>query len=730
LGTPPSSVVYVSLGGRRTRAAKQHAAELAGTGARVLLVVAKRPEWTNAEIAEGVTVHRLDAAEPRPALRAARRFLLGRRGPLADAGLLVVGDAEATPLADAARRRFADLEIRLAPTSDPDRRPAPADLAVVTPWYPCPNDPFAGAFVRAATAAVGEGAGRVATLHTENWFYSPKGVAGKLVGVSLGREIAHTGGAVVEDTAYGELTRVVTPQLTSANYAFWALAQVERLRAELPTGRIEAPLVHAHTGHYAGVVAAALARDDARLVVSEHATFLADVFAQRAARKLYGEMLARADRVLCVSRSLKKQIAETFPDHVEKIRIVPNPIDFDRFALRPEPPREPLKWLYVGRLLEHKGVRTLVDGFARIAADEPRATLTLVGSGNLERPLRKRIAELGLADRIVLRPAVGPEEVAGVIRDHDLLAHASRVETFGVTLVEAIATGTPVLAARSEGPAETLEGLDGVAGVLFPPTEDPAVVVEAYQRLRAEWANLDLPAARQRLRARYGREAVGEQLREVYRQVLAEPAAETVAGVRPSPAPAPAPGTDRVAVVAVDPGRTARVKRYIQGARERGFAVDLIAVDPTKWGPYDGDNGIRVYAIGEAEERRFTRRLERGLITTFPRWALGFSRARAQSLRSPVPEALAIHAQRVHRVLANGFDSKVYDRYYHVVRPRILWRITRRRVLPKLDLAHTRTVVVHGVPGITIGWGLARRDPAIAVSTDLSPPTEDACVHP
>ncbi len=725
-----SSIVYVVLGGRRASAARRYAADLAGSGARVLLVVPDQPEWADTGWADGVTVHRLAAAQPEAALPQARRLLLDRHGPLSHAELLVLGDPEATPLGYAARRRFRGLDVRLTPT-DGARRPAAADVAVVTPWYPSPNDAFAGAFVRAATEAVADGVGTVATLHTENWFSSPKGVAGKLRGVTLDREIRRTGGVTVEDTDLGELTRVVVPQVTSGTHASWAAAQIDRLRAALPTGRIEAPLVHAHTGHSGGVVAAALARDDARLVVSEHATFLDTVFARRAARVLYGQMLARADRVLCVSRSLRDQIADQFPDHAEKLSIVPNPVDFDRFALRREPPPAPLRWLYVGRMIEHKGVQTLLEAFAHVAAEEPAATLTLVGSGALERPLAARIAELGLAGRVTQRRAVPPEQVADVMREHDVLVHASMTETFGITMVEAVATGTPVLAARSDGPSETLDGLDGVAGVLFPPTEDPAVVVEAYRRLRDGWAALDLPAARERLRARYGRAAVGDRLREVYRQVLEGPPAEAVAETvhRTPPAP-PAPDAGRIAVVAVDRQRAGRVTRYVDAARERGYGIDLIAVDPSPYRRYDDDAGVRIFAIGDAEDRRLTRRLRRGVVSTGPRWALGFARARVRNLPSPLPEALVAHAQRGQRVLAARFDTGTDNRWYQFVRPRVLWRVTRRRVVPHLDLTRTRRVVVHGVPGVTTGWGLARRDPGIAVSTDLTPLDEEDRARP
>jgi glycogen(starch) synthase len=729
LSSPGPTVVYVSLGPRRLAAAQRHSADLAAGGDRVLLVVTDRPEFVDAEPVAGVTVHRLASGHLPATLRAARRLLLRANGPLAGARLLIAGDVEATPIADAARRRFGKLDIRLEPSVDPARRPAAADLAVVTPWYPSPNDPFAGAFVEAATATVADPDRRISILQNENWFYPGRDSAGSLLNVTVRREIQRSGGVVVTDTPIGELTRVVTPQTTKADYAGRARAQVAQLRAALPGGVIDAPLIHAHTGHYAGVVATELAREDARIIVTEHVTFLSEVLAQPAARKLYSRMVHRVDRLLCVGRALHDQLVTAYPSLTDKFLVVPNPVDFDRFEFRTQPPAEPLRLLYVGRMLEHKGVDTLLEAFAEIAREEPRATLTLVGSGPLEDRLRERIAELKLGDRVTQRPPVAPEHVGALMREHDVLVHASRVETFGMTIVEAVASGTPVLVAASEGPSETLEGLEGLAGVLFPVTEEPADIVTAYRSLRAAWGGLDLVTARKMLAGRYSREAVGAQLRAVYAEVMAEPQRVVEAAPEPERLPAPEPGADRIAVVAIEPPGNRNTRNFIKAARAQGYGVDLIALEPKRWPWYADDEGVKVYGVGSREDRRFSRRLERALVNTLPRRAIGFLRSRARRLASPKPEAVAMNVAETHRSFARSFEKRMYLPWYQIVRPRILGRIARRDVLPKLDQKRIRHVVVHGPLGTTIGWELAKRLPGTPVTTDLTPPGERAKVR-
>jgi glycosyltransferase involved in cell wall biosynthesis len=205
-----------------------------------------------------------------------------------------------------------------------------------------------------------------------------------------------------------------------------------------------------------------------------------------------------------------------------------------RFAVRADPPAEPLRWLYLGRLMAHKGVLPLLEAFARVAATDPRVTLTLAGAGVERDRLARRSAELGLSGRVDIVPPVPPAEVTALLHRHDLLVHASLRETFGMTVVEAVATGTPVLAARSAGPAETLAGVEEQAGAVFEPTEDPAVIAEAYHKLRDRFGELDLVGARAELEARYGSDAVGARLHEAY----TEPGPPSAGAVPEQPVPA------------------------------------------------------------------------------------------------------------------------------------------------------------------------------------------------
>jgi glycogen(starch) synthase len=694
---PSPSVVYLALGSRRIAAATRQVSAAAEAGTVVLMVVPDVDAWGTAERVPGVTLRQVPGGGRRAA-RAARKLLLGPDSPAADADVvLVAGDAAALPVAWAVGRHRPGWRLVTEIGAASGRRPAPADLAVVTPWYPSPNDEFAGAFVRATTDAVTGEFTRVSLLHTEGWFYPAAEASRPVVDPVIERLAAVNGTITVTDTPQGELSRITVPSSTPGDYPAWIDDHVRALRAALPTGRIEAPVVHAHTGMYGGVAAATLARPDARLVVTEHASFLPRVLRHDAARRQYAAMLDRADVLLCVGTALRDYLTAEFPAYVGKLRVVPNPIDFDDFAIRPAPPADLHRWLYVGRLIDLKRVHLLLETFAVVAAADPVPTLTLVGSGPLEAALRARSTELGLADRVRLLPPVTPDRVVALLHEHDLLVHLSERETFGLTVVEAIATGTPVLVARTDGTEATMAGLQGRAGLLIDVDGpgDPVAVARAYAELRDALPRLDLAGARSELKARYGREAIAAQLRHYYRGDLSVPALEPPAA---APAPTPPADAERVLVIAIDRSGLDRLRPLIQRTVAEGRWVDLVtAVD----GPSPAGVAVHRVRLGAGLDR--IRAVEELALRRVPGKGLDLLLSAARQRPRPGLEIAVRRAQRMHGRGARAADRLLIRPWWTALHERALWAAVRDQVLPHLDLARTASVVAAGATEQRLG---------------------------
>jgi glycosyltransferase involved in cell wall biosynthesis len=245
----------------------------------------------------------------------------------------------------------------------------------------------------------------------------------------------------------------------------------------------------------------------------------------------------RARRVIAISRALAREAAVFgFPESA--VALIPNAVDLERFrpvtpagktrrraALGLDPDAEIA--ITVSRLVRRKGLLTLVEAWAGVARDRPRAMLLIVGGGpgprsmhDAERPLRAAVAARGLGGRVRL---VGPvADVERWLQAGDLFVFASEEESFGCALAEAMACGLPVVCTRIEGAAEDLV-VEGVHGLTFDVGD-----VETLRRGLADL--LADPAARAAMGAA-AREAVAERLgvpriASEYERVLAAAAGE------------------------------------------------------------------------------------------------------------------------------------------------------------------------------------------------------------
>jgi glycogen synthase len=387
-------------------------------------------------------------------------------------------------------------------------------LTVVTPWFPSPAKPPQGSFVQAAVRAVAGEIGRVEVVHTDEWI-TPAGPTGRAVESSYRRYAARAVRPRLQDdgTWLSRVPALVRPRRRWDVHSRTVSRSLAAARAGRP---FESAVVHGHVVLPGGLVAVEHAAAGARVVVTEHASYLADVLAEPRARGLYDEVVDRAAALLCVSAVLRDQVLEAFPHHRAKVHVVPNPVEMAGPPRPDGPAARPRRWLFVGSLIERKGPLRLLDAFAACGREEPDLELTLLGTGPQREDVLARVAALGLGHAVHVVDPVPPGQVPEIMARHDLLVHPSHHETFGMTPVEAVAVGTPVLVARYPAAVEVLGGVEGTGGATFPVTDDPAEIVAGYRRLRDAWERLDLSGARAVLARRYGSPAVADALISQY----------------------------------------------------------------------------------------------------------------------------------------------------------------------------------------------------------------------
>jgi glycosyltransferase involved in cell wall biosynthesis/predicted metal-dependent phosphoesterase TrpH len=238
-----------------------------------------------------------------------------------------------------------------------------------------------------------------------------------------------------------------------------------------------------------------------------------------AASYALGKFYGACDTVLSPSPASDARLAQ-LGIAPERIGRWDRGVDLERFdpALREESllPGE-IKVLYAGRLTKEKGIELLAEAFESARAREPRLHLVLAGGGPEEAGLRKRLGE----HATFLGWQYGAE-LARTYASADVFLFASETDTFGQVLLEAQASGLPVVAVAKGGPVSLIE--HGETGLLAPANAD--------QLAGALLSIVNAPLLAERLR-RCALAAVGERTWDASLQQLASgyhTALEAVAG--------------------------------------------------------------------------------------------------------------------------------------------------------------------------------------------------------
>jgi glycosyltransferase involved in cell wall biosynthesis len=147
--------------------------------------------------------------------------------------------------------------------------------------------------------------------------------------------------------------------------------------------------------------------------------------------------------------------------------VVPNAIDVKEYPLHMSRSEKSAQAIYIGRLVFYKNLGTLLQAFREVATIIKEARLVIVGDGPLRRWLEEEISHLGLANNVRLVGVVKQFDKLELLRDSDLLIQPSFVEGFGMVILEAFATGRPVLVSRIPALEEIVH--EGVDGLTFSP---------------------------------------------------------------------------------------------------------------------------------------------------------------------------------------------------------------------------------------------------------------------
>ena len=210
---------------------------------------------------------------------------------------------------------------------------------------------------------------------------------------------------------------------------------------------------------------------------------------------------ADARFAVAISEYNRRVLAQRCPG--ARIEVIHCGVDVDRYAWRGLDGRSAGRVVCVASLFAKKGHSDLIDALALLAERRPDVSLELIGDGPERDAVLRRARERGVEGRLSLRGARSSEDVRAALAGARAFALPSvrlpsgRMEGIPVALMEAMASGVPVVATRLSGIPELVE--DGVTGLLVEPHDPGGLAAALARRLADDALSAELAQAARRL---------------------------------------------------------------------------------------------------------------------------------------------------------------------------------------------------------------------------------------
>jgi L-malate glycosyltransferase len=249
-------------------------------------------------------------------------------------------------------------------------------------------------------------------------------------------------------------------------------------------------------------------------VITEHSTAFArkiiTSYENILARKAYTD----SNRNIAVSQEFAKLLSNTYG---HSFSYIPNVVNTTYFRpVQNKKTNKKIRLLNLGNLEVKKQQNLLLQCFQRVVKEYPLAELVIGGSGPEEGRLKNHCSLLGLETHVLFLGKLDRQEVLKEMQKCDIFVLSSKIETFGVVLIEAMACGIPVVSTCSGGPESII--IDEKYGILTENSSDSLFV--GIVKAITNKANFNSDEIRSYVEEYFSERAISVKLKKVYQQAI------------------------------------------------------------------------------------------------------------------------------------------------------------------------------------------------------------------
>lgn len=236
---------------------------------------------------------------------------------------------------------------------------------------------------------------------------------------------------------------------------------------------------------------------------------------------LLRQAMMETDRIVAFSEFSRDLIVKGLGgDYAKKVGVIPPGIENSWFEVERNPVASN-RLLFWGRVEEEKGLPELFVALKTVSKKIKDLKLTLVGEGNRLQEYKTQVANLGLSDHVEFTGWLSDREIQNLAAQSSLGVFPSRIESFGLSVVEAMAAGLPVIAARGGAVPENIE--DGVTGILVPVNNSDVLAKAIITSLEdSKSAENRAKAAKSAVQEKFSWEKSADSMLELYKSLVGQ----------------------------------------------------------------------------------------------------------------------------------------------------------------------------------------------------------------
>lgn len=289
---------------------------------------------------------------------------------------------------------------------------------------------------------------------------------------------------------------------------------LKKLYKKIETKYGKPDIIHAHFLGYGNISNKVLEKQNIPIILTEHLSGMNNKALEPRLITLGAETYPKVDKLITVSRALANNIEEKFG---VKATVIPNMVDTESFNyISRKNENDDYVFVSTGGLIPRKSMDMLVDSFNIAFKDKKNVKLYIFGEGAERSKLEQMIAEYKLTEQIFLMGLRDRKEIAKRMHESDCFVLASKLETFGVAYIEALAAGLPVIATNCGGPEEFVHKDNGI----LIEVNDAQGLTDAMLKMYNESDKFDREKISKEMVDKFSPETVVQQLVKVYEDVI------------------------------------------------------------------------------------------------------------------------------------------------------------------------------------------------------------------